>query len=86
MAYEQKDNSGSIWVNDRKEKDTHPDRTGTVKVGGKDYYISGWLKEANGKKFMSLSFKPKEPVMVQGPKSAGGPSAALPYDDSDIPW
>lgn len=79
MAYEQKDNSGSIWVNDRKEKDTHPDRTGTVKVGGKDYYISGWIKEANGKKFMSLSFKPKDakgsaPVEVNGP-----------FDD-DIPF
>ena len=82
MAYEQKDNSGSIWVNDRKEKDTHPDRTGTVKVGGKDYYISGWLKEANGKKFMSLSFKPKEAQQAAKPAA----SQAAPYDDSDVPW
>lgn len=82
MAFELKDNSGSIWVNDRKEKDTHPDRTGTVRVGGKDYYISGWLKEANGKKYLSLSFKPKEARQAQKPAA----SQAAPYDDSDVPW
>lgn len=61
MAYEQKDNSGSIFNNDRKEKDTHPDRTGTARIGGHDYWISGWVKkDKNGNPYMSLAFKPKE--------------------------
>ena len=60
MAYETKDNTGSLWKNDRKEKDTHPDYTGSVRINGHDMWISAWLKESNGKRFMSLAFKPKD--------------------------
>jgi hypothetical protein len=35
MAFEQRDNSGSLWVNDRKSEESHPDRTGTVMIGGR---------------------------------------------------
>jgi hypothetical protein len=45
MAFEQKDNSGSVWVNDRKDQDTHPDRTGTAKIDGTDYWVNGWLRK-----------------------------------------
>jgi len=60
MAYEQRDNSGSIFVNDRKEKDTHPDRTGTAMIDGVMYYVSGWLKQGNKGPFLSLAFKRKD--------------------------
>jgi hypothetical protein len=61
MAFEQKDNSGSVWVNDRKEQDTHPDRAGSAKIGGVDYWVNGWLrKTSDGKPYLSLSFKPKQ--------------------------
>ena len=61
MAFEQRDNSGSLWKNDRKTKDNQPDRTGTAMVDGKMYYISGWLKETrDGDPFLSLAFTPKE--------------------------
>lgn len=59
MAYEQKPNSGSLFANERKEKDSHPSHTGTCNIDGTDYYISAWVKEGNGKRFFSLSFKPK---------------------------
>ena len=65
MAFEQKDNSGSIWVNDRKDQDTHPDRTGSAKIDGVDYWVNGWLRKTNdGKPYLSLSFKPKQPKPV----------------------
>ena len=61
MAFEQKDNSGSIWVNDRKEKDTHPDRSGSATIDGRQYWVSGWLRQTkDGKPYLSLAFKPKE--------------------------
>ena len=61
MAYEQRDLSGSLFKNDKREKDTHPNLTGTVMIGGVEYWASGWTKERqNGEKWISLSFKPKE--------------------------
>lgn len=61
MAYEQRDLSGSLFRNDKREKDTHPNLTGTVMIGGVEYWASGWTKERqNGEKWISLSFKPKE--------------------------
>jgi hypothetical protein len=61
MAYEMKEMSGSMFVNSKKEKDTHPDRNGTALIGGIEYYVSGWIKETkSGDKWLSLAFKPKE--------------------------
>lgn len=60
MAYEQKPNSGSLFVNDKKESDTHPDRTGSALIGGVEYWVSGWIKEGARGKWMSLAFKPKD--------------------------
>jgi hypothetical protein len=60
VAYEQRDNSGTIFVNDRKEKETHPDRSGTAMIDGVMYYVSGWIKEGAKGKFLSLAFKKKE--------------------------
>jgi hypothetical protein len=61
MAFERKDNSGAVFNNERKEKDTHPDRTGDAVIDGKAYWVNGWLKkDKNGKPFLSLSFNPKD--------------------------
>jgi hypothetical protein len=60
MTYELKDNSGSMFANDRKTEDTQPDRTGTAKIGEVEYWVSGWLhKTKKGQPYLSLSFKPK---------------------------
>ena len=55
MAYEMKEGSGSLFKNDRKEKETHPDYAGSIMINGKEHWLSGWIKEGKKGKFFSLS-------------------------------
>jgi hypothetical protein len=61
MAYEQRDNSGSLFKNSEKTS-ANPnwaDYQGKIMVDGKLHYLSAWMKEsAGGVKFMSLATKP----------------------------
>lgn len=60
MAYTPKDNSGSLFRNQRKEKDTHPDYEGSILINGVDHWIKAWIKDGQKGKFMSLSVTPKQ--------------------------
>jgi hypothetical protein len=79
MAYEQRDMSGTLFKNDKREKDTHPNATGTCMVAGVEYYVSAWTKDGKKGKFQSLSFKRKD-------AQAAKPAAREPgQDDDDAP-
>ena len=83
MAYELRDNSGSMFKNDRKEKETHPDYKGTALINGVEMWMSSWLKTgANGTKFMSFSFQPKEQQQARNPMPAP-PALKQPAPDFD---
>lgn len=82
MAYEPKDNSGSLFKNDRKETDNHPDYTGSALIDGTEYWQSAWLKKSkDGKTYMSFSYKPKnEDASPSKPrKEAPPPADDLPF-------
>src|SRR5262249_30191738 len=81
MAFEQKDNSGIVGVNDKNAEDSHPDRSGSAKIGGVDYWVNGWLKKTKtGEPYLSLSFRRKDAATSSG----GGPPKR--DDDSTIPF
>ena len=59
--WETKDNNGSVFVNRRKQKETHPDYTGEIKIDGKLYWLNAWQKETrNGEAWFSFAVSPKE--------------------------
>jgi len=64
---EKKDNSGALFTNDKREKETHPHYQGKATIGGVEYYISSWVKDGQKGKFQSLSFKPVQ-EQTQGSK------------------
>lgn len=60
MAFEMKENTGSLFKNDKKESENHPDYTGQALINGVPMWISAWIKETGeGKKFFSFSFREK---------------------------
>ena len=89
-------NRGSIWKNEKKDKDTHPDFTGSLNVNGVEYWVSAWKrKEGAAAKAPALSFsiKPKDeqPQRQQAaprrpdPISTGRPRQSDMNDD-DVPF
>jgi hypothetical protein len=81
MAYEQRDNSGTLGRNDRKDKPNHPDHRGQCIIDGKPYWISAWIKEGPSGKFFSLSFTAKEQMSGDRP-----PTRTQDFEPSDIPF
>ena len=60
MAEYSNENRGSIWPNKKKETDKHPDFTGSLNVGGHDYWVSAWKRRPDASpNAPSLSFQVK---------------------------
>ena len=86
---------GVLFKNDRKETDAHPYYKGQAEVDGVQYWVSGWIKEGQKGKFVSLSFTPKEDARAtpanRGAQHRGGTtreerSRDIRDMDSDIPF
>ena len=71
-------NRGSLFKNDRKETDKHPNYKGSLNVAGTDYWISAWIKKSKeGSTFMSLSVEEK---------GKDNRKKVVEIDDSEIPF
>ena len=77
MEYDN-NNRGSLFKNDRKETDKHPNYKGSLNVAGTDYWISAWIKKSKeGSTFMSLSVEEK---------GKDNRKKVVEIDDSDFPF
>ena len=96
MSFVPKPNTGSLWHNDRKTDEKHPDMRGEVVVSksllvdliakGEDpvkIALAGWNKTTiNGRDYMSLVAS--EPFVPQ--KKVEPVTKAEPEDDEDVPF
>jgi hypothetical protein len=81
--YQQRDNSGVLFKNDKKTKDTDPNAKGEAMVNGVMCWVSAWTnKDKNGNPYQKLSFTPKDDRPAQA-KPAQQPA---PEFDDDVPF
>jgi hypothetical protein len=96
MAYEMRAGSGSLFKNDNKTSERHPDYKGKVMLpNGEVRWLSGWKRQTTaGDGWLSLSIG--DLVQQAGGGSYGGGQPMTPHseakgnafvsDDSDIPF
>ena len=84
MAWEVRDMSGSVFKNNRRDRDTSPNLTGSGMVFGKEVWINAWVKtDKNGEKWISFSFKEKEAKPQQDQAET---KTAAQLTDDEIPF
>lgn len=80
MAYEMRPGGGSLFKNDKRTEEKHPNAKGKIMLpNGEVRWISAWTKvTAAGEKWQSLSIGD----LVQG----GQPQPAVAQSDDDVPF
>lgn len=100
MAYEMRAGSGSLFKNDRKEKETHPDLKGKVMLpNGEVRWLSAWKKQTSaGAAWLSVSIGDLvqpiaggtnlsvPPLDAHNQAKGNGFAPAVPDLDDDIPF
>jgi hypothetical protein len=85
LAYEMKPDTGSLFKNERREKDTHAHAKGSALIDGVEYWVDAWTNTTNaGDKYQSLKFKRKDAAQSK-PQPTGGSGFDAELDD-DVPF
>ena len=87
---EQKNNTGSVFVNQYKTNEKHPDFKGTGNFDGKKFDLALWFnKTKEGKEFFSISFSEpykKEEVKTKTFEQIREEFTPLEHDEEDLPF
>ena len=81
MAYEIRELSGSLFKNEKKTEEKHPQMQGSCLIEGVEYWVSAWTKEGAKGRWQSLAFKRKDSKPADKP----APTSIEQMDD-DIPF
>ena len=80
MAYQIRELSGSLFKNEKKTEEKHPQMQGSCLIDGVEYWVSAWTKDAPLGRWQSLAFKRKNA------KQDAKPAPASIDDDDSIPF
>lgn len=90
MANPDYPDSGAIFKNDRKSKDSDPFMRGDALIDGVEYWVSAWKNVAKtGATYISLKYTKKEQQHQQGMTQARQAAAPAPETegfDDEIPF
>ena len=95
MAFEHKENAGSLFKNrDEEKQEHHADYKGDCKIDGVVYWMNAWINETkSGDKYMAVRFKrkDKQPQAKSEPqqqrlKVVGGADQSKPDPNDEIPF
>ena len=77
--FEQKNGTGVLFINDKRENEKHPNMKGKILTpDGVEYFISAWTKEGKNGKYLSIALR--EPNEVQQTKvNSSEPFNDLPF-------
>ena len=86
MAFQHKENSGSLFKNDKREKETHAHARGDALIDGVEYWVNAWTNTAkDGSKYQSLKFSRKDQNRAPNPQPPQTTATSDDFDD-DIPF
>jgi len=80
MAFVHKENTGSIFKNDKRESETQPHGKGSALIDGVEYWVSAWTNVKDDNRYQSLKFSRKDE------NRAPNPSPAEADFDDDLPF
>lgn len=82
-------NRGSLFKNEKKTEEKHPDLNGSINIDGKEFWISAWKKKSKaGTGYYSLSVRVKQEQTRQSSKpTAKAQAKDFPNDElDDLPF
>ncbi len=83
-------NRGAIWPNKKKEKDTHPDFTGSLNVDGVEFWVNAWKRKdgaPSNAPSLSFSVRPKDDKTMPLARTDGAKIMPKRADmDDEIPF
>jgi hypothetical protein len=88
MAYEMKPGQGSLFKNDKKTSERHPNLKGRLMLpDGSVYWVSGWTKETSaGEKWISLALGDRVQQAGQSQHEQAKSNGYQGQQDEEIPF
>lgn len=84
--FELRPNSGTLFKNDRKETDKHPDYKGQIFIEGVGLKeISGWIRPMRDGKGKWMSLTISEPWKKENKPAAKPAAQTIDFDDDELP-
>lgn len=75
----QKDMSGVLFPNTKKETKNQPDYTGSVTINDTEYRLAGWKKKGTKVNFLSLAVSENDGQGGQGRKNQKEDTDSIPF-------